>query len=204
MLPLEVPWLQGEIIMGRRRFNLVYKATNVVDNKSYVGQTTFTLASRKSGHKTKALKLNKPSPFYNAIREYGWDNFVWEIVCYCKDQEELDIKEDETLELLGRENCYNSSTGGKSSFKISNKHKQIISDNMMGNKNPMYGRKLSQEEKTNLLNASMEVCKKKVIKLSNNQVFESVSECAREDNVSMGTVSLHCNNKIKIPRYQFM
>lgn len=188
---------------NRRRFNLIYKATNTVEDKHYVGQTIFTMSSRKASHKTKALKLGAKSPFYDAIRKFGWDNFEWNIVCYCEDQDELDAKEDEVIVQLGRENCYNSHTGGKNNFKLSEEHRKRRSESMMGDKNPMYGKTLSDEEKTNLMEASMEVCCKPVVKIATGETYESVSECSRQEGVSIGTVSLHCNNKVKTPRYQF-
>jgi len=189
--------------VGRKRYLLVYKATNKIDGKSYVGQTTFTLASRKSGHKTKALKLNKPSPFYRAIREYGWDNFTWEIVGECKTQEELDMLEAQTIKELG-DKCYNSSTGGRSNYQISEAHKEIVRKNMTGKKNPMYGKKLSKEEKKQLLEASMEVCQKAVVNIDTGKIYPSVSECARQEGYAIATISLHCNGKLRSQRYKFL
>ena len=189
--------------MGRKQYLLVYTATNAVNGKSYVGQTKTTLAARKSQHKTKALKLNAESPFYRAIREYGWDAFDWEVVGHCNSQKELDELETKTIEALSS-NCYNSSSGGKSHFNISEAHKGIIRRNMMGKRNPMYGKKLSEEEKHNLLKASMEVCCKQVQNIETGKVYESVSECARQEGCSIATVSMHCNRKIKSQRYQFL
>lgn len=182
---------------------LVYKATNNIDGNGYVGQTTANLANRKSSHKTKALKLDKPSPFYRAIREYGWDNFTWEVVGYCETQEELDKLEVDTIQELG-DKCYNSSTGGRRNYNISEAHREIVRKNMTGKKNPMYGRKMSEEEKKNLLAASMEVCSKQVQNIATGELYESISECARQEGYSIATISLHCNNKVKTPRYKFL
>lgn len=189
--------------MGRKRYLLVYKATNIIDGKSYVGQTTTNLANRKSSHKTKALRLNKPSPFYRAIRECGWENFTWEVVGYCESLEELDKLEADTIEELGGK-AYNSSTGGRRNYNISDAHKEIVRKNMTGKRNPMYGKKLSDEDKKNLLAASMKVCSKQVQNIQTGKRYESMSECSRREGCSVGTVSLHCNNKVKNPRYKFL
>lgn len=58
---------------------LIYKATNKLNGKAYIGQTIKTLEARKSTHKS-AYKISHRLPFYAAIRKYGWDNFVWDIL----------------------------------------------------------------------------------------------------------------------------
>ena len=190
--------------MSRKRSNIIYKATNTIENKYYIGQTIFTLSARKASHKRKALILNKPSPFYDAIREYGFQAFIWEIICVCDSQEELDVKEREAIEKLGKENCYNAYSGGKSKFTLSDKTKEKLSRQKLKENNPRYGKKMSEEEKKNLIKASMEVCSKKVIKIETGEIYESISECARQNNCSIATISLHCNNKIKTQKYCFL
>lgn len=189
--------------MGRKRYLLVYKATNIINGMSYVGQTTFTLSNRKASHKTKALKLNKPSPFYRAIREHGWDNFTWDVVGYCNTQQELDELEDKTIKELG-DKCYNSSTGGRVNFHLSEAHKEIVRKNMTGKRNHRYGKKMSEEEKKNLLDASMKVCSKQVQNINTGKIYESISECARQEGLSIASISLHCNNKLRTQRYKFL
>ena len=189
----------------RKRINAIYKATNTIDNKCYIGQTTFTLASRKASHKRKALILRNPAPFYDAIREHGFDVFKWEIVCTCKNKEELDDKEREVIKTFGIDNCYNSYTGGISGFEISDRTRKILSEQKKGKLNPQYGKKLSEEAKTNLLKASMEVCEKRVGKLGNGEKvveeYKSMSECARVNKCSVSAVSMHVNGKMKTQRY---
>ena len=58
---------------------LIYKATNTINQKSYVGKTENTFDKRKSDHLTDA-KRDKGFAFHSAIRKYGEENFVWEIV----------------------------------------------------------------------------------------------------------------------------
>lgn len=55
----------------------IYKCTNKINNKSYIGQTC-NLASRIKNHTTKYNK--RPTVFQKAIQEYGEENFVWEIL----------------------------------------------------------------------------------------------------------------------------
>lgn len=59
---------------------IIYRATNKLNNKCYVGQTRHSLEHRKQVHLQKARQGVK-THFYSAIRKYGEDNFEWEIIC---------------------------------------------------------------------------------------------------------------------------
>ena len=86
-------------------YMLIYKATNLKNNKIYIGQTKNSLEYRKHQHEREALNPNRLCVyFHNALNKYGFDSFKWEIL---KDnvetQEELD-----NLEIFYI-NFYNSS-----------------------------------------------------------------------------------------------
>lgn len=67
----------------------VYKVTNkVVDGKVYIGATSRSLAVRASEHKSQALNGSN-SLLHKAIREYGWENFSFEIIENCDSRKEL-------------------------------------------------------------------------------------------------------------------
>ena len=73
--------------------SLIYKAS-FPNGKVYIGQTTQTLENRKYQHKRDAIDLNRKSPFFFAIRKYGWENVEWEIIEEGEfTAEELDKKE---------------------------------------------------------------------------------------------------------------
>ena len=74
---------------------LIYKATNIKNNKVYIGQTVKPLSYRISEHKHRFNNTNSHNKFYNAIKKYGWDNFIWEIIEESDNwtKEELDQKE---------------------------------------------------------------------------------------------------------------
>jgi len=59
---------------------LVYVAFNLVNGKTYVGQTLGTLDARKSCHKSEALNNKTGMIFHKAIRKYGFDAFEWEVI----------------------------------------------------------------------------------------------------------------------------
>ena len=56
---------------------LVYVATNINNNKRYIGKTTYSLELRINRH---ILDTNKGSQlaFHKAIRKHGVDAFTWE------------------------------------------------------------------------------------------------------------------------------
>lgn len=58
---------------------IIYKITNNISEKVYIGLTTATLQNRWKGHKTqarKALRKERPThPLYNAMAKYGIENF---------------------------------------------------------------------------------------------------------------------------------
>ena len=67
---------------------LIYLATNQINGKVYVGQTINSLKRRQSNHKQGAFVKQDHYYFHKALRKYGFDNFVWEIL------EEFDIELD--------------------------------------------------------------------------------------------------------------
>lgn len=60
----------------------IYKFTNKINNKIYVGQTN-NIENRKRNHKSEAFNTKASGynlPFHAAIRKYGWENFNLEIL----------------------------------------------------------------------------------------------------------------------------
>ena len=70
---------------------LIYKITNIINSKIYIGQTIRTLDIRINEHLKDSNKNNYP--LYRAIRKYGWNNFKVEIIDVDTTQEELNSKE---------------------------------------------------------------------------------------------------------------
>ena len=72
----------------------IYKITNLINNKCYIGQSIHILI-RWNKHRSAAFN-NEDScynyPLYRAFRKYGLENFSFEIIEECS-QQELDEKE---------------------------------------------------------------------------------------------------------------
>ena len=68
----------------------IYKYTNLINGKVYIGQTRQTLEQRDYKHQT---QLNDNTYFHRAIKKYGRDNFSLELVEDNIPFNELDEKE---------------------------------------------------------------------------------------------------------------
>lgn len=66
---------------------IIYKITNIINNKVYIGLTTESLQARWKNHLQQAKKNKKP--LYYSIRKYGIENFSVEIIDEAKTIEEL-------------------------------------------------------------------------------------------------------------------
>jgi len=95
---------------------IIYKCTNQINKKSYIGQTTKSLQERKDWHfQDQKYGLSEYSLLAQAMYKYGWENFTWEILTEVSSQDELNnaevfyIAKEKTL----FPNGYNKSKGGK-------------------------------------------------------------------------------------------
>ena len=98
---------------------IIYKATNTINGKCYVGQTKYTLEKRKASHIRSAHHTSKRRTYFLwALREYGEDSFSWEVLTECSNQKELDSKEQFFIEKFKSndpDHGYNSIEGGQGS-----------------------------------------------------------------------------------------
>lgn len=104
----------------------VYRATNLINGKYYIGKTMGTLNERRLSH----LREQPNTYFHRALRKYGVDSFEWDVlfesdndICLCK-KEKLYIKLFSTFVPNG----YNMTTGGDGKF--SRTHPQSWHDKM--------------------------------------------------------------------------
>lgn len=56
---------------------VIYKITNLLNGKCYIGQAVGSLKNRMYHHKSKGSGCDAIS---NAIQKYGWDNFTYEVI----------------------------------------------------------------------------------------------------------------------------
>ncbi len=75
------PIATGAAVYSSLRIGIIYKVTNLINGKVYVGKSLNSFKKRMGQHKGvyENLKNKKADTvFYKALRKYGWDNFLWE------------------------------------------------------------------------------------------------------------------------------
>ena len=89
----------------------IYKATNKINGKSYVGQTC-DFHSRVWQHQRCYEK--EDCDFHRAIKEFGFDNFSWEIIETCESEDRACELEKYYIEKFNTyRDGYNMTKGGK-------------------------------------------------------------------------------------------
>jgi len=76
----------------------IYKITNIVNQKVYIGQTVQKNPKMRWYSHLALARTGKKSYLYNSIRKYGRDSFVWEIINSATDLDDLNAKEEKWLE----------------------------------------------------------------------------------------------------------
>lgn len=90
----------------------IYKLTNKVNGKMYIGQTVRSMAERLAGHK-RNYERNVHTKLYDAMRKYGWDKFDAEVIEVCSSLEALNARETYWIKYYNTvENGYNMYYGG--------------------------------------------------------------------------------------------
>lgn len=118
---------------------ILYKVTNLVNNKVYIGKTCLPkLNYRKVKHEHSVL-CGSNVYFHNALRKYGFDNFKWEVLGHYDSNEDLINAEigyivycQKYLKLL----LYNLTIGGEgfNGYKHTDKTKELFRQQHLGKK----------------------------------------------------------------------
>lgn len=123
----------------------IYKVTNKVNGKMYIGQTTRKIEQRWKQHVYSAYKDSPfdKGPFHLAIKKYGAEAFVVEQVEKCKD-ECLNERETYWIKYYDTFNCgYNVTIGGEHPLRYDGK--EVV---------PLWDEGLSVKEIANVLGIS--------------------------------------------------
>lgn len=171
----------------------IYKITNIINNKIYIGLTSKTLDERLKAHFISSNKIKEVaynSPFRRALRKYSKENWKIESIETNLNKIEANIKEKEYIQQyksFKRDIGYNVSLGGFGGDTLTNNPnlnniKIKISKSKIGSNNP---------------NA-------KSVKLYNDYeilLFGSAEECKRYldsigINIASSTIKRKCNKII--------
>lgn len=128
---------------------LIYKATNTKTNKAYVGQTTLPLQKRINGHYSDARCKKTSMHFHRAIKRYGEDVFIWEIL---ENNIPVDALGDKEIRYIEKYNTfidgYNLSPGG-----ATNRGWKASPETIQNMKNAQKGRTFTAEAKQKMSKA---------------------------------------------------
>lgn len=187
----------------------IYKISNLVNGKSYVGRTS-CFERRMKEHKKKGSYMRY---FFD---QYGIENFSFEIICKTKTKEETYQKEIEMIKIHNtlEPNGYNRSKGGISTlgFHHSEETKKAISLKRKGKytkaKNPFYGKKHTLETRNkmrkswenrevtetmmNNIKKGTEKVKRKVIAVETQEEFDCIQRASEKYNVAATNISRAC------------
>lgn len=108
-------------------FGYIYKITNVINNKVYIGQTIRDPMCRKREHFS---SYEKNRHLKNAYNKYTLDNFTFEVIDEANDNKELDEKEVFWIafyKATDRECGYNLTSGGNSKKIITEETRALMS-----------------------------------------------------------------------------
>lgn len=180
---------------------IIYAHINKINNKVYVGQTSLAPQIRWGNNGIGYKRQN----FWNAIQEFGWDNFEHIILESNLTSEQADMQERYWIKYYNslEPNGYNCDSGGggisESTKERMSKAQQKMWDNISpedkkerlrglrqaskedktGEKNPMYGRSRSGKNAGN---------RRRVLCIETGQIFDTVTDASKWCN--NGNISL--------------
>ena len=154
----------AETLINKNGYGCIYCITNTVNGKQYIGQTRKEYVSaRWSEHKYNTKNNKENMKLYDAMRKYGVENFIFEVIEFDVPIEKLWDKEIYYIDKLKTlfPNGYNFAKGGGGTLGVepwdkghhrsdetkekireayTEKKRKEASIRMSGKNNPMYGR----------------------------------------------------------------
>lgn len=194
---------------------IIYKITNNINGKVYVGQTCRSLADRMSEHiRHDVIVIDK------AIRKYGIENFTVEQIDVACDIDELNQKECFWIAHYNSmlPNGYNQCAGGDNTVgfhhRVESKQKMSIKKTVqyVGDGNPFFGKRHSEESRKKMSDARKGLAhltdeQVKNLRLSHHtvkvrnvetgEVFNSVKEAAMTYALKETHITRVCKGKRK-------
>lgn len=190
--------------------NDVYKITNKVTGKVYIGITNQGAGARYRHHWYEA-RTGEPAPIHRSMAKYGEENFTLEIIDFAETYEELKEKEKywiKQYDSMNREKGYNLTEGGDGTF--GRLHSEETKEKI---RQKAIGRKASEETKKKMSEAQkkykdMHKAHADAIRSLNQKAivvydlegniveeFDTTKECAEKYNVTSTTVKYYCRSE---------
>lgn len=151
---------------------IVYKTTNLTNNKFYLGVHGCTKKCAKACN-----YIGSGIVLKQAIKKYGRENFIRETLMEFDTSEEAYDYEAWLVNdyMVSRPDCYNMVCGGEGGFAWDFERRQLFSFNQLGEKNKMFG--LFGEQNPNYGRVASEETKQKI---SSSRKGSKLSDSGRE------------------------
>lgn len=197
---------------------IIYKATNKINGKVYIGQTEKTLEHRKEVHHRDSERMD--TYFYRAIRKYGWENFKWEVIDdSATTREELNALEQYYIAKYqsfdNKEKGYNSTSGGEYGYQVTHEQREARSFRVQGDKNPFSnnqgvfswkGKKFSPEHKKHISESlkgrpapwakgGNSWCAKPIVNLMTLKQYPSIQDASRAEGITADAIGNNLHSK---------
>lgn len=199
----------------------IYKITNIINGKFYIGCTKFDIGTRFVQHKCVA-RNGSEGILHKAMRKYGASNFICELLDKCNSIDEMLAAEIKYIAEMSP--AYNISKGGRGNLgnKLTAKHKEklrkaalisnltrVVSvETKTKIRNKLLGRKLSAEhiekvrqgllrvgctvKKRMAIDKAIKSQQRAVICLNNDTIYASATIAGRELGIDNSIVSKIC------------
>lgn len=191
----------------------IYKVTNLIDGKIYIGQTTKPPKDRWRAH---CYKNSTCRYLKHAIQYYGKNNFEFEVIACTTNIEDLNYLEKYFIELYQclAPHGYNLLTGGKN-YRASEVTKRKMSRTRKGK--PLHkrrgippwnlGKKLGPQTPEHVkarIDAATEAKLKPIVCIETGEKFTSLKQAVEKMNLNQGnlTAVLHGRRK-RVNGYSF-
>lgn len=142
----------------------IYRAINKINGKSYIGQTV-NFKSRVWQHMRCYEKEN--CLFHEALKEYGYENFEWEVIETCDEREKAVELEKYYIEFYNTyRNGYNENKGGVGGYNA----RAVVCISKNGEFIKRYD-SAAETEKDGFRNTDVLLCCKNKLKTCKNYLF---------------------------------
>jgi group I intron endonuclease len=185
---------------------IIYKITNLLNNKIYVGQTVQPLHKRWTRH---CSPHSECTYLKNAIAKYGKENFKIENIKECNSLKQMNYWESFYIILFNSTNKYigyNCNYGGDNKA-LTQETKQKISKSMSGYKNHFFNKKHTSEslkkQKIKRLNRKNHISGKSIVCIETNEIFISITQASKKYKINRRKIYNQIYNKVKNSRSSF-
>ena len=186
---------------------IIYKITNLINGKLYIGQTVRSLGKRWHEHCYKPVdkrRISKPA-ISIAINKYGVENFKIEIIEICSSIDEMNLKEPFYIEKFNSlfPMGYNIELGGKNK-KMHSSTRQKLSKIKSGSRlTESHKQRIKESNHTShskLLEMNQLSAKSQSIPIKCNEtniIYKSLNDAARSLNIEQSDISRQLQGKRK-------